>query len=399
MYADQEYILDIRRRIHEYPEIGFDLPKTVALVKAELEKLGIEYTEGYGESSVVGIINPGKKDFTIGIRADMDALLIDEKTDLPFKSKIPGQMHACGHDAHTAMLLGTAKALKEREAELACRVMLVFQPSEEGLRSGAEALVQGGLMEEIDVIIGLHIENWLESGTVGVCKGSSMASSRNFRVDFYGKTAHATHPHSGTDALATAIRAYNNIQFMLAREINPFSKYVCSVGKLSGGTSQNIIADHAYMLGTIRTFDMELDSFIIRRIGEIATNAAAEIGAVAKLETDLKAFVVYNNPYISDLALASAAKVVGEDRIVQMPEKLSSEDFSQYLTKKPGVFIRLGTRNAAKGCTTLPHNNDFMIDEDAFEKGTDTCVQFVLDYMNGIDMKKVEDSDERRKQA
>ena len=397
MYADQEYIVNLRRKIHEYPEVGFDLPKTIALVKAELEALGIEYSEAYGESSVVGIINPDKKHFTIGIRADMDALLIDEKTDLDFKSKIPGQMHACGHDAHTAMLLGTAKALKAMEDKLSCRVLLVFQPSEEGLRSGAEALVNGGVMDEIDVIIGMHIENWLESGTVGVCKGSSMASSRNFRVDFYGRTAHATLPHSGIDALATAIRAYNNIQFMLSREINPFSKFVCSVGKLEGGTSQNIIADHAYMLGTIRTFDMELDAFIIRRIEEIANSAAKEIGATAKVTTDLKCFVVYNNPYISDLVLSSAAKVVGENNIVRMPEKLSSEDFSQYLTKKPGVFIRLGTRNAAKGCTTLPHNNDFMIDEDAFEKGTDTCVQFVLDNMNGIDIEKAHASDERIK--
>ncbi len=395
MYADKDYIISLRHEIHEYPEIGFDLPKTIGVVKRELEKMGIEYTESYGESSVVATINPEKKHFTIGIRADMDALLIDEKTDLPFSSKIPGQMHACGHDAHTAMLLGTAKALKTMEKDLACRVMLLFQPSEEGLRSGAEALVDGGVMEEIDVILGMHIENWLPSGAIGVCKGSSMASSRNFRIDFYGKTAHASLPQSGKDALCAAVRTYTNIQYMLGREINPFSKYVCSIGKLSGGTSQNIIADHAYMLGTIRTFDMELDAFLIRRIEEIAKNAAAEIGAEAVLDTSLKAYVVYNNPHIADLVLSAGAKVVGEGNIVHMPEKLSSEDFSQYLTKKPGVFLRLGTRNEEKGCTTLPHNNDFMIDEDAFLLGSDTCVQFVLDNMHGIDMEKVEKSDER----
>ena len=397
MYADKDYIISLRHEIHEYPEIGFDLPKTIAVVKRELENLGIEYTTEYGESSVVGIINPDKKHFTIGIRADMDALLIEEKTDLPFKSKIKGQMHACGHDAHTAMLLGTAKALKAMEDKISCRVMLVFQPSEEGIRSGAEELVKGGLMDEIDVIIGLHIENWLPSGSIGICKGSSMASSRNFRVDFHGATAHATLPHSGVDALATAVRTYNNIQYMLGREINPFSKYVCSVGKLSGGTSQNIIADYAYMLGTIRTFDMELDSFLIRRIEEIANNTAKEVGAKAVLDTSLKAFVVYNNPYISDLVLKSGEKIVGKDNIVNMPEKLSSEDFSQYLTKKPDVFIRLGTRNEEKGCVTLPHNNDFLIDEDAFEIGSDTCIQFVLDNMNGIDMEEAEKSDERVK--
>jgi amidohydrolase len=306
-------------------------------------------------------------------------------------------MHACGHDAHTAMLLGTAKALKSMEDKIACRVMLVFQPSEEGLKSGAEELVKGGLMDEIDVILGMHVENWLPSGSIGVCSGSSMASSRNFRIDFYGATAHATLPHSGVDALATAVRTYNNIQYMTSREINPFSEYVCSVGKLSGGTSQNIIADHAYMLGTIRTFDMELDAFIIKRIKEIANNAANEVGARAVVDTSLKASVVYNNPYISELVLDSAKKIVGEDHIVKMPKKLSSEDFSQYLTKKPGVFMRLGTRNDEKGCTTLPHNNDFMIDEDAFALGTDSCVQFVLDNMNGIDMEKVAASDERIK--
>jgi len=396
MYADKEYILSLRHEIHEYPEIGFELPKTIAVVKRELEKNGIEYTEKYGESSVVGIINPDKKNFTIGIRADMDALLIEEKTDLPFKSKISGQMHACGHDAHTAMLLGTAKALKSMEDNLTCRVMLIFQPSEEGIRSGAQELVNGGIMDEIDVIIGMHIENWLPSGSIGVCKGYSMASSRNFRIDFYGKTAHATLPQSGADALAAAVRTYNNIQYMLGREIDPFSKYVCSIGKLSGGTSQNIIADHAYMLGTVRTFDMELDAFLIRRIEEIANNAASEIGAKAVLDTSLKAYVVYNNPYISDLVLQAGEKIVGEENIANMPEKLSSEDFSQYLTKKPGVFLRLGTRNPEKGCVTLPHNNDFLIDEDAFVFGSDTCVQFVLDNMNGIDMEKAEKSDERK---
>ena len=397
MYADKDYILNLRHELHEYPEIGFDLPKTISVVKRELENLGIAYTEKYGESSVVATINPEKSHFTIGIRADMDALLIEEKTDLLFKSKIKGQMHACGHDAHTAMLLGTAKALKAMEDKLACRVMLVFQPSEEGIRSGAGELVRGGLMNEIDVIIGMHVENWLETGTVGVCKGSSMASSRNLRIDFYGATAHATLPHTGVDALAAAVRTYNDIQYMLARELNPFAKYVFSIGKLEGGTTQNVIANHAYMLGTIRTFDMEVDSFLIRRIGEIAESCAKQIGARAEVTSSLKALVVYNNPYISDLVLDSAAKVVGAENIVHMPEKLSSEDFSQYLTQKPGVFIRLGTRNAEKGCTTLPHNNDFLIDEDAFPMGTDTCVQFVLDNMNGINMEKVTASDERVK--
>ena len=397
MYADKEYIIALRREIHEYPEIGFDLPKTIAVVKRELDKLGIEYTEEYGKSSVVATINPDKKDFTIGIRADMDALLIQEKNDLPFKSKIDGQMHACGHDAHTAMLLGTAKALKAMEDKISCRVKLLFQPSEEGQQSGAELMVADGVMDDIDVIIGQHIENWLDVGTVGVCKGASMASSRTVKIQFFGKTAHATLPHSGIDALAAAVKTYNDIQFMLTREMNPFDRYVCSVGKLSAGTTQNVIADYAEMLISVRAYKNEVDEHIAKRIDQIAKNAADELSAKVEIESDLKCFVVYNNPYISELLLSSAGKIVGADNIAEMPVKMSSEDFSQYLTKKPGVFMRLGTRNEKKGCTTLPHNNDFMIDEDAFVYGSDTCVQFVLDNMNGLDMKKVEASDERIK--
>ena len=397
MYADKEYIIALRREIHEYPEIGFDLPKTIAVVKRELDKLGIEYTEEYGKSSVVATINPDKKDFTIGIRADMDALMIQEKTDLPFKSKIDGQMHACGHDAHTAMLLGTAKALKAMEDKISCRVKLLFQPSEEGRQSGAELMVADGVMDDIDVIIGQHIENWLDVGTVGVCKGASMASSRTVKIQFFGKTAHATLPHSGIDALAAAVKTYNDIQFMLTREMNPFDRYVCSVGKLSAGTTQNVIADYAEMLISVRAYKNEVDEHIAKRIDQIAKNAADELGAKVEIESDLKCFVVYNNPYISELLLSSAGKILGADNIAEMPVKMSSEDFSQYLTKKPGVFMRLGTRNEKKGCTTLPHNNDFLIDEDAFVYGSDTCVQFVLDNMNGLDMKKAEASDERMK--
>ena len=387
MYADKEYIIKIRRELHEYPEIGFDLPRTLALVRRELSAMDIPYTEKFGESAIVAYINPNKTDFTIGIRADMDALPIVEKTGLPYSSKNDGKMHACGHDAHTAMLLGAAKALKAMEGEIACRVVLLFQPSEEGAQSGAEKMVADGVMDEIDVIIGLHVENWLDSGKIGVCKGESMASSRTFKLEFFGKTAHATLPHSGHDALASAVECYSRIQTMLARTLNPFAKYVCSIGRLESGTTQNVVPDYAMMLGTIRAFDMAVDAHIIESIEKIADAAAADFGCTAKLTTDLKAYVIYNDPDISELVLAAAKSVVGEENIAEMPIKMSSEDFSHYLTKRPGVFFRLGTRNEKKGITSLPHNNDFLIDEDALVHGSDTSVRFVIDNMNGIKTK------------
>lgn len=381
---DKDYIISIRHKIHEYPEIGFDLPRTTALVKSELEKMGIPYTEKYGESSVVGYINPEAKDFTIGLRADMDALLIQEENDIPFKSKIDGHMHACGHDAHTAMLLGAAKALKEIEDKLTCRVMLLFQPSEEGIKSGAGVMVENGVMDEIDIILGAHVEGTMDAGKMGVCIGESMASSRNLKMEFFGNTAHATIPNSGHDALAAAVNTYTNIQMVLARKVNPLADYVYSIGRLEGGTTQNVVADYAYMLGTIRTFDMNVDKLIIDTVEKVAEHTAMNFGCKAQVTSAVKSLVVYNDPHLSECVMKTMGKVIGKDNVVSMSKKLSSEDFSRYLTKKPGVFFRLGTRNKAKGIGTLAHNNDFMIDEEVLDKGSATFVQFVLDYMGGV---------------
>ena len=382
--VDKEYILSLRHEIHEYPELEFDLPRTLAVVRRELEALGIPYTEKYGKSSIVGYLNPNCKAFTIGIRADMDALPLTEKTNLPYASKIPGVMHACGHDAHTAMLLGTAKALKAMEDQLKCRVLLVFQACEEGSDSGAREMVKDGLMDEIDAIIGMHIENWLEAGTVGVGEEACMAASHPIHIEFFGKTAHASLPQSGANALAMAVATYNGINTMLATRIDPFAKYICCVGQLTAGHTDNVIPDYAQMKISLRTYDVALESFIVENIRSLAENAAAAQGGTVKFHHETKALPVINHPAIRQAVLNAAEKVVGAENIAPMPIKMSSEDFSFFVDKKPGAFIRLGTRNAAKGCVTLPHNNDFMLDEDALDIGSRVCVQFVLDNMGGM---------------
>ena len=211
---DSEYVISIRRELHMYPETDFDLPRTTALIKRELEKMDIPYTEQYGQGSVVGYINPDRKDFTIGIRADTDALNMDEINEIPYKSRIEGKMHACGHDAHTAMLLGAAKVLKEMESTLDCRVLLVFQPSEEGMKSGAAMMVSNGIADEIDVIIAQHVAPERELGEIGITYGYVNACSRHFTIEITGKSAHAAAPHTGIDALAIAMRMYNAIQLV-----------------------------------------------------------------------------------------------------------------------------------------------------------------------------------------
>jgi len=384
--VDKQYILSLRHEIHEYPELEFDLPRTLAVVRRELESLGIPYTEQYGRSSIVGFLNPDCRDFTIGIRADMDALPLTEKTDLPFASKIPGIMHACGHDAHTAMLLGTAKALKSVEEQLTCRVLLVFQACEEGNLSGAREMVNDGLMDEIDVIIGMHIENWLEHGTVGVGEGACMAASHPLRIEFFGKTAHASLPQSGANALAMAVATYNGIQNMLATRIDPFAKYICCVGQLTAGHTDNVIPDYAQMKISLRSYDTALEQFIVDNICTIAENAAAAQGGSVQVHHEAKALPVVNHPGVRQAVLAAAEKVVGEENLAPMPIKMSSEDFSFFVAQKPGAFIRLGTRNAEKGCVTLPHNNDFLLDEEVLDIGSQVCVRFVLDNMGGMQL-------------
>ena len=382
--VDKQYILSLRHELHQYPELEFDLPRTLAVVRRELDALGIPYTEDYGRSSIVGFLNPDCKAFSIGLRADMDALPLTEKTDLPYASQNPGIMHACGHDAHTAMLLGTAKALKAVESSLTCRVVLVFQACEEGTLSGAREMVNDGLMEEIDIIIGMHIENWLEAGSVGVGEGACMAASHPVHIEFFGRTAHASLPQSGANALAMAVNTYTGIQTMLATRIDPFARYICCVGQLTAGSTDNVIPDYAEMKISLRTYDTALESFIVENIRAIAENAAAAQGGKVAFHHETKALPVINHPEVRRAVLESAAKVVGEEKIAPMPMKLSSEDFSFYVDKKPGCFIRLGTRNESKGCVTLPHNNDFLLDEDALDIGSRVCVQFVLDHMGGL---------------
>ncbi len=385
---DNDYMVKIRREIHMYPEVDYDLPKTVALIKRELESLGIPYTEEYGKGSVVGYINPDNKDFTIGIRADIDALRITEKTNLPFASKHEGMMHACGHDAHTAIVLGAAKTLKEMEKDLSCRIKLIFQPSEEGVTSGAVMMIENGVLDDVDILTGLHVGIHYPTGHVGICPGVSHASSRHFKIEVHGKSVHATAYQNGIDALSIAVRMYNAIETMTAREIGPAEKFVCVVTKLESGTAQNIIPNYAQMQGTIRTFTDELSEFIYERIQKIAKCLSEEYGVEISFHAPLKSSCLYNNPYLAELLKKSSEKALGEENVHEGSAVLGSDDFSRYTSIVPSVYFRLGIKNAEKGITKIAHENNFDIDEDALLVGAKTLVQFSLDNQNGIDMEK-----------
>ena len=376
---DLEHIVAIRRELHRFPEIGFDLPRTVALVKRELDAMGIPYTEEYGKGSVVGIINGSCTGKTIGLRADMDALPVQETADVPFKSEIPGAMHACGHDSHTAMLLGAARVLKRVEKDLKCRVKLLFQPSEEGEISGAAMMVANGATDDVDYLLGLHTENTLQVGKIGIFSGEYMAACHPYTIEFHGKSVHATQPHQGHDALAMAVKAYNDINLMKCRELDPFAKLVLSVSSIQAGHAHNIITNYAKMLISFRFYNMEVHDLVDRRIKQICRNAAEELDGTVEFTDAISCPAVYNDPGVCTVVRKAALKVVGEENLAEVPQKLSSEDFAHYLTKKPGAMIRIGTRNEAKGCTEAPHNSGFMLDEDGLINGSRLLVQFVLE--------------------
>ena len=245
-------------------------------------------------------------------------------------------------------------------------------------------LVENGVMDGVDVIIGLHVGG-CRSGQMGICSGASMAASRPFKLEFFGKSAHAATPHNGKDALAAAVRAYMSIKLMISTEMTPKERFICSIGKLNAGTAQNIIADHAEMVGTIRTFSREVDSYIIGRIEGIAKSIKEELGIDYKLTTHLKSGVVYNDPKVSRLVMNAAEKVVGSESAVEVEARLGAEDFAFYGEKAPATFFRLGSYNEAKGCTAQAHNSDFKVDDDVLHLGAETFVQFVLDNMNGIE--------------
>ena len=383
MTIDNEYIKNLQHALHRIPELGFDLPKTLAIVKGELDKIGIPYTERYGKSSIVADLNP-EKSFTIAIRADMDALAINEQSGVDYASETPGQMHACGHDAHTAILLATVKALWEIREQIACHVRFIFQPSEECPVSGAKMMVENGVMDGVDVIIGLHVGG-CNSGEIGICVGNHMAASRPFKLEFFGQSTHAATPHNGKDALAAAVRAYMSIKLMISTEMSAKESYICSIGKLNAGTAQNIIPDYAEMVGTIRSFNLDIDQYIIGRIEGIAESIKREMGIDYKLTTHLKSGVVYNDPKISELVKAAAVKVVGEEKTVAAEMRLGAEDFAFYGEKAPAVFFRLGNYNEEKGCVSAAHSSGFKVDDDVLHLGAETFAQFVLDNMNGIE--------------
>ena len=373
--ADLQYAIDIRRRIHRFPELGFDLPNTSSLVKRELEQCGITCNDSYAPCSVVGYIGNGDK--TIALRADMDALPVEEKNDLPFASEIAGRMHACGHDAHTAVLLTVAKILKRNENRLPVRVKLLFEPSEECETSGAKVMLDNGAIDDVDCIVCTHCDNDLQSQKIGYRLGDYMAACDPITITFYGKTAHATMPEKGVDAIAMAYQAVAEMKTIVAN-IAGNRDYIFSLGYFHGGTAHNVISDKCVLKISFRYYDLAMAHQIREKCLECCRTISSQAGGYFDAEWNMSAPAVHNNEGLVKVFVKSIEKIM-PDKLEEIPMRKSTEDFAWFLTKKPGFLFRFGTGNVEKGCCGSAHSNDFVLDKDGMMSAILAFTQFIMD--------------------
>lgn len=385
--VDQPMMVRIRRELHAHPEQGWELDQTTALVRRELDAIGIPYEfERYGRNTVVATLNPEKSAFTIGIRADMDALPIDEADHgQPYRSQTPGVMHACGHDAHTAMLLGACKALWALRDQLQCRVKFLFQPSEEGRPSGAHVMCQHGVMEDIDCIVMCHVNCVDPVHVISTSPTTTNCSSVAFFITLGGRAVHVATPHAGVDALAAGVKIYNGIQLLLSREVDPFDTCVMSVTCMHAGNTVSTNADVCRMEGSLRCLKNETMAWARNRLEKLIRSVAEETGVSWELSWSGEPLPsATNDPAMYEAFVQSARKVVGHERVIFLPTSPGAEDFAYYEKEKPGLLFGLGMRNEAKGACYPAHTRNWEIDEDGLQTGANVFVQFVLDHMGGI---------------
>ena len=376
------YIIEQRRFLHAHPELSKKEFETTKHIAAELEKYGIEYKTWPDITGVVGVIKgkfPGK---TVMLRADIDALPIDEPQNKEYASQNPGVMHACGHDCHTAMLLGAARLLSAHREELHGTVKLLFQMAEEvGRESGN--YVKKGELDDVDALFGMHVWPLLESGTVNFEEGERMASSDRFTLTVKGVQAHGGSPHEGKDAVAAAAAVVMALQTIVSRLNRPTNSLVISVGMMHGGRRFNIIGDSTTLVGTVRTFNRSFRKEIPQIIEQTARNAAAIFGCSVECDyAFLPGPVINDHPELVATARGAVEKIMGEAALRPQPKVMGAEDFSVLMEKVPGVFGFLGLRNEEKNMTCSLHNSGFVADEAILQDGAALYAQFALDYLN-----------------
>jgi len=381
----EERVRDVRRQIHSCPELSGEEKNTAALVARALEGLGLEVIKNVGGHGVIGIIRgTAGKGRTIALRADMDALPLQDLKEVDYASGVPGVMHACGHDVHTSVLLGTATVLASMKDRLRGNVKLIFQPSEEKSVTGAKKMIEDGALNEPvpEAIVALHCYPELEAGVIAHKPGIMTAAADKFKVVVLGKSGHASRPHQCVDAVLLAALVVNAIQHIVSRRTDPLHHAVISIGTIHGGSALNIIADRVEMEGTVRTLSKGERLKVRDLVEETIKGVTEGMGGGYELDYEFGTPAVLNDAAVDGLIRRCGMHVIGEDNVVTMPDpKMGAEDFAYFTEKIPGALFRLGTSNKAKGITAKLHTPDFDVDEKALDVGVKTLSWLSVCYL------------------
>ena len=377
--AQKDWMVDVRRRLHRIPEKGFAEVKTQQVIMETLDALGIPYTTE--RTWVVGVIEGALPGQVVALRADMDALPLEEPEGLPFRSEHPGMMHACGHDAHMTMVLGAAKVLMAMRDRLPGTVKLLFQPAEE-TDGGAEPMVQRGVMENphVDRVYGLHVQPYLPVGVIETRAGTLNASTDDVELTIHGRSSHGAYPESGADAIVCAAQVITSLQTLVSRNVSPLASAVLSLGMISGGTAGNIICDRVSLRGTLRTANGEIRAMMKRRIAEVASGVAAAMGCTAEVCITSGYAALVNDEAEAGRVMRVGARLLGERNVVRKAApSMGGEDFSFFCESVPGAFFHLGCVKKEDMPAPLLHSRDFHLDEDCLTVGAMMHVALVLD--------------------
>jgi amidohydrolase len=373
----REKIIKIRREIHRNPELSFQEFETSKLVYKYLSGMRLDSFKMIGKTGVTGLIS-NSRNKCVALRADLDALPIQEKTNLPFASKNPGRMHACGHDAHTSMLLGAAMIISEIKNELNGSVKFIFQPAEEKNPGGASVLIKGGVLEnpKVNAVFGQHIMANRPAGSFGFYPGVMMASQDELYITIKGKTGHGARPHQTIDPIVTASEVVLALQTIVSRNTNPYEPIVITIGKIEGGTATNIIPEEVRLSGTIRTLDEKLRKKSLKLIERTIKVICLSAGAGYKFEISPGYPELKNDERINQFAEKTAAEYAGKDNLFRAERFMGAEDFAYYLKKIPGTFYRIGIGNS-----TDLHTPTLKIDESALAKGAGFMAYLAYRYL------------------
>lgn len=378
-----DYQIEMRRWFHENPEISEYEYESSAKIKEELDKMGIEWVDCGLETGVLATIKGAKPGKTILLRGDMDALSVTEETGLPFASKNPGKMHACGHDCHMSMLLTAGQILNDMKDELCGTVKLAFQPAEE-VGKGAKSMIENGAMEGVDGCFAIHVWGGVGGNVYSCDPGARMAAARRFAIDVQGKSGHGAQPHECVDAVVVGSAIVNNLQSIVSRSMAPADAVVVTVGTFNAGERWNVIAGTAHLEGTSRSFNLDVHRSMPERITKIAENTAAAYGATVKVVDEELVIPVINDEHMVSVVRNAAELALGEGTHIDYPPTSGGEDFAFFMQEAPGAVLLLGIDNEACGAIYGNHHNKFTVDEDMLIKGAQIYAQTALNFNAGM---------------